>query len=227
MVKVLEVASPKGGVGKSTESVTLATIAAIVYKLNVCLVDADDSTHTAHSWTRRAGADIFPFDVRSVSSADVHLLADLKRAGHWDLIVVDMPGTKAGAWDVMLTGRDGKPVPDLLLLPSRESWIELRPVVHTIESEIIPLGVPYLLAFLPIWWQYVPYAEERRELLRTKRGIKVADTIVRQRSAYIEAFELNKTVLHLPGARSTAREAERDQRDLAAEVFAPLGITKP
>lgn len=225
MAKVLGIGSPKGGVGKSTEAVTLAAIAAKVWNLQVLLVDADDGTHTSSGWTKRGDADVFPFDV-AVTDGDLSRLPDLKQAEKWDLVIVDMPGTKQGAWETMLTGSDEKPIPDLLLLPSKEELGDLRPTVSSIEAEILPLNAPYLLALLPIYWYAMDQATERREGL-IKRGLNVAETIIQRRQVYVDAFEANRSVLSMPGARSTAREAEKDQLALAREVFERLGFKTP
>ncbi|MGH3997877.1 MAG: hypothetical protein ACRDTJ_10495 [Pseudonocardiaceae bacterium] len=224
MALILATGSPKGGVGKSTQSVTLATIAARDYGLDVLLVDAD-SNHTALDWADRGSAEIFPFDVAdAVDQTD--RLADLRNTHH-DLVVVDLPGAREGAFRAMLAGPDGRPVPDLLLVPCSDQTIDLRPVIRVLEHEVIPTGLDYVLVMAPIPTSSIPDAIARRDELRSRHTpIVVADQIIRRYAAYRDAFEADRTVLDLPGAHSYARIAEAEQRALAAELFPRLGITR-
>jgi chromosome partitioning protein len=123
-VKVIAVGSPKGGVGKTTAAVTLATIVARQGQ-RVLLVDCD-ANRSALDWC--AGADeAIPLDVSD--GRDLAALRRLRESTGYDLAVVDLPGARAGAFQTLLTGetRDRRPVVDLLVVPTSPELMEGQP----------------------------------------------------------------------------------------------------
>lgn len=216
MPKILAIGSPKGGVSKSTFSVILATVAARFLEQRVLLVDADDN-RTAIDWTVRADDAVMPFDV--AAGTDIGRLTQLRTYTRYDVIVIDLPGAREGAFRAILDGDQGQPVADFMLISSLAEVLDLRPVRRVIEHEIQPLELPYLLALTRVHSSSVnralALAAEQRG-----RGIEVAGTIVRNFSAYNIAVEQNRTIFDLPGGPSSpARKAEADCRSLAFEIL--------
>lgn len=218
MSKILAVTSPKGGVGKTTTAVTLAAIAALVLNLRVLLVDAD-ANESAISWTKRALDESMPFDLAS-GAANPAELHQLRQARRHDLTIVDLPGVRDGHFKELLSGPDGKPTPHALLMPVQPEVMDLEPVVRVARHDVIPLGLPYLIALTKVDTASLTRAHARQTELRTDLGLQVAATIVRRYSVYNEARERFTTVLSLPGGEnSRARTAEAEYRSLAAEIF--------
>ena len=224
-MKILAVGSPKGGVGKTTTAVTLAVIAAQA-GAGVLLVDGDANRSTM-DWAGSAGEEI-PLDVYATS--DPRELAKLRDADEYDLMVVDLPGARAGAFDAILSGDGHRPVPDLLLVPTTIEILDLRPVIRVVRDEVIPLGLPHLIALTKIPTVALPEAQRQRaQALATGGGLRFADTIVREyRRIYNEAVENARTVLDVGGRwRPSVHKAEADYRALASEAFAAVDLTLP
>lgn len=224
MPAILAIGSPKGGVGKSTLAILLAVIGARMLGQRVLLVDADDN-RTVLDWTRSASDELMPLE--TADGRDLALLVQLRRAQRYDLVVVDLPGAREGAFKALLGDDSKEPVADLLVCPSAPEWIDLLPVERVLRNEVVPLGLPYVLALTLVRPEALRLAEQRRGELR-ERGFNTADTLVRGYVAYNEARERSMTVLDLPagGKRSTTRQAQRDCLHLAHEVFTALpGLT--
>lgn len=215
-VLLLAVGSPKGGVGKTTCAVSLAALAARVLKLKVLVVDADEN-RSAVDWI---GDDP---DIDVAQGLDYEKLRQLRAGRGYDLAIIDLPGARSGAFEAVLTGRDGRPVVDLLLVPTLVEVMDLRPVIRTVEREVLPLRLATMVVLTRVPFEHLPRAQQRKAELRA-RGLTVADTIVRRYVAYDEAVEASQTVLDIPGRHHRARRAEADMRQLAVEVFGRLGL---
>jgi chromosome partitioning protein len=222
-VKIIAVGSPKGGVAKTTTAVTLAAIAGRA-GLRVLLVDGDEN-RSAWDWAGAAGDEI-PVDVHATS--DPRELAKLRDADEYDLMVVDLPGARVGAFEAVLTGDGRLPVPDLLLVPTVPEVLDLRPVLRVVREEVIPLELPHLVVLTKVPTSGLPRARQQRSLvLAAGAGYRFAETIIRRYSAFDEAVEANLTVLDLGGVGSRARLAEADYRQLADEALPLVGIELP
>lgn len=220
MTKILAVGSPKGGVGKTTQAGHLARIAAEGGR-RVLLVDADANL-SASDWA----ADWPSLDVATATGADSAYLAELRRTRRYDLIVVDLPGAREGAFRTMLAGADGRPVPHLLVVPVRPRLMDVRPVARVIAQEVQPLRLPCLVVLTQVRTSGLYLAAQRADQLRSM-GFDVSPTVIRDYVAYDEAHERGRTVLELGGEKHpTARIAEREQRALASEVLERLNVRK-
>lgn len=217
-VLVLAIGSPKGGVGKTTVAGSLAALAARVLKLRTLLVDADEN-RSALDWL---GDDA---DIEVAPGLDYAALGRMRdaRTSPYDVAVIDLPGARAGAFEAILTGADGRPAVDLLVVPTLLEVMDIRPVIRVLEREVLPLRVPSMLVLSRVPAEHMRRARQRKAELRA-RGITVADAVVRRRVAFDEAVEVGTTVLDIPGRHHRAREAEEDMRQLGVEVFGRLGV---
>lgn len=213
----------KGGVGKSTLAVAAARI--LAEDLRVLLVNAD-SVRTAVRLIKRGREEHFPFDMADAVD-QLDLLPELRRAHDYDVIVVDLPGTRAGAFESMLTGHDGKPIADLLVIPSRAEFIELEATIESIDTAVLPAGIPYLLVLNQVPTKRRDRAMQHRETLRNRKNhqpVVVADTLITYSATYFDAHEAAMTVIDMPGVHSYARGLEAEQRALVNEYRTMLHL---
>lgn len=215
-MQTLAIGSPKGGVGKSVTAVHLAVISARVLQLRVLVVDGDEN-RTSLDWLKRSTE----LDVAPGTPGEVR---KLRKAAGYDLVVVDLPGAREGAFQAMLSGTGDGPVADYLLVPTGAEVGEVRPVVRVVRSAVVPLALPYSIVFTRVPTEALPRARERQAQLRTGSGLSVASTIVRRYSVVDEAIERDLTAMDIPGQHTYARRVEDDYRALAAETLGAMGL---
>jgi chromosome partitioning protein len=219
-VKTLAIGSPKGGVGKTVTAVTLAYIAAVVLRLRVLVIDGDPN-RSSMRWLRRlAEAEGVTLDVATATTEQIR---ELRRAGGYDLLVLDLPGGAEGAFEAAIGDGAGEPVADFLVVPSVAEMMDLEPVVEVVRKAIAPLSLPYLLTLTRVRTEALPRAYGYQGQIRTS-GLSVASTVIREYAAVNEAVERGCTVLDIPGRHTNARRVEADYRGLGREVFGAMGI---
>lgn len=216
--KVLGIGSPKGGVGKTQTAVTLAHLASRA-GYRVLLVDADENL-SAENWVMKAGDRI---DVDVAVERNARNLVRLRDLRGLDLIVVDLPGARTSeAWHALLHGTNGAPVVDALVVPSAVRTMDLRAVLRVVRGPIATASVPYLLVGTLVKTPSLPNASSDLGEIAAG-GVHVARQIIRDLSVHAEAVTLDRPITDMPGGRhSTARAAEREYRNLAAEVLGGL-----
>jgi cellulose biosynthesis protein BcsQ len=223
MAKVLAVGGPKGGVGKTTVALNIATYASRVLDLRVILADADPNRSSLDA--ALAAGDGMPFEVAEGLNHDE--LVELHRSRRHDLAVVDLPGAReAGALAALLKGQhDRKAAVDGLILPTRPKLMDIRPFRRVLRDEIVPIGVPFLVVLVRVDYRQTAAAEERRAEIESW-GHKVAANYTRLLDAHDDALEKHKALMDMPrgGQRSSVRAAEREYRILTAECLEFIGI---
>lgn len=120
-MKLISVASEKGGVGKSTTAVTLA--AHLVDQGKTLLVDADERLHSAWKWTTKR-EDYEGWGLDTVKYADF----DDKVAADYDFVVLD---TKGGEGKNELT--ELAAASKLLIIPCKPDGLSADGLVETLQ----------------------------------------------------------------------------------------------
>lgn len=129
---IVAVVNQKGGVGKTTVTMGLASVAAKHSRVLVVDVDPQQS---ATDWAELAGEEL-PFDFDD--STDPSLLSRLREADY-DLIFVDTPGSIDNT-SVLGAVLDAS---DFVILPLQSEPMSVKPLMRTIRSLVEPRELPY------------------------------------------------------------------------------------
>lgn len=220
---MLAVGGPKGGVGKTTVAINIATYASRLAGLRVYLADADPNRSSQDA--ALAAGDGMPFDVGA--GLDHDRLVEFHRSTRYDLVVVDLPGAReSGALEALLKGHERKASVDGLIMPTRPKLMDIRPLRRVLQDEVAPIGVPTLVVLVRVDYRQTAQADERRRQIEGW-GYKVATNFTRALDAHDDALERHKALMDMPlgGRRSSVRAAEREYRVMSAECLEFVGIS--
>ena len=192
-MKVVVVASQKGGSGKTTIAGHLAVQAELSGRGPVGLIDVDPQGSLADWWNERAAPNPF-----FIQTAVPRLAQDVKElAAHgMELLVIDTPPALTG------TIADVIRVADLVVIPTRPSPHDLRSIGATMEL-VEHLGKPLVFVVNGA----APRAKITAEAvsLLSQHG-PLAPAIVHQRVDFAASMIDGRTVMELPGESRSARE---------------------
>lgn len=169
-MKVLSVISQKGGAGKTTLAIHLAT-AAHLAGMRAALIDLDPQA-TARKWSERREID-GPEVIGDFASRLPELL-EAARANGADLVIVDSaPNADQAA---LIAARAA----DLVLIPCRPGVFDLEAIEATIDLAAIARKPAFVvLNAAPVRSKIA--AEARAGLM--ERGVKIAPMVLHQRAA--------------------------------------------
>jgi chromosome partitioning protein len=130
-MKIVAIASGKGGSCKSTTTLSLA---AVLSEKKYKVLVADTDPQGSLDWVAdRSEAE---FDV--VSETDQKVLARFREIGGYDFLLCDTPPALASeALEVTVK------LSDFAVLPSPTSPLDIRELTRTIKQVIAPSGTPY------------------------------------------------------------------------------------
>ena len=169
-MKTLAVISQKGGSGKSTLSIHLATEASRSGR-KALLVDLDPQGNAAR-WAGRRG-DLEP-DVSAESPASIERVAEEARKSGYDLLFFDT------APNADRTALQAAKASDLVLIPCRPSQFDIEAIGATIDlCEMAKRRAMVVLNAAPIRSRVV---DEAREAIRGRNAV-VCAVVVRERVA--------------------------------------------
>lgn len=212
-MRVLALASGKGGVAKTTTAVNLAALAARAGR--VLVVDADtEQTEGSASWWIGQGSERNPAAWANVDIADATDPDDLTRlrelAGY-DWLIFDSPPVLGSQ---LL--RTVVAAADLTLVPTGTAPLDLRKLVPTIRHTVAPAGRPYRVVLTRVHPSALNVAARvRAELVAA--GIDTLASVVRAYSAQAAAPAEGLPITHI--RERNARNAEADYRQVFEDVL--------
>ncbi len=192
-MKVIAIASQKGGTGKTTLSGHFAVYAEQAGEGPVALIDTDPQGSLSHWWNARESK--VPIFVRTSVATLVNDLAELRSAGV-NLVIIDTPPAMTG----MIV--DVIRIADMVIVPVRPSPHDLAAAGATVDL-IEKLGKPMV---------FIVNAATARARITGEAAIAlsqhgtVAPTIVGQRTDFASSMIDGRTVMEIPRAKRSTEE---------------------
>lgn len=211
---VIAVVSQKGGVGKSTLAVHLATEAVAKGK-RVLLLDLDPQG-SAMEWANRRGDR--PPDVSGANPASVAKEVEQARAEGYDLVVVD---TAPHADHAALQAAR---VADIIAIPCRPATFDIAAISATLDlCKLANKQSRVIINAAPIRSRVTAEAEEAI----TDRGGDVSPAVVRQRVAFQHCLIDGRTAAEFEPGGAASEEITRLLADLLADKHENMKTSKP
>jgi chromosome partitioning protein len=212
-------ASPKGGVGKSTSAVILATELA-GRDVGVTVIDADPNRPVSH-WARRPGCPASLTVLGEISEATV-IDAIEEAARKSAFVIVDLEGTASMTVAYAISRAD------LAIIPTQGSQLdaaEAAKAVKLIRQQEKAFGrqIPYAVLFTRTSAAIRPRTLQHiREEFYT-HGVPAFETQMHEREAFRAIFSFGGTLESLDEAQvSNLQAAIGNARAFAGEVIAKL-----
>ena len=206
-MQIITLAAQKGGVGKTTLAVNLA-VAAQAAGIRTALFDLDPQ-ESATAWSERREAEL-PH-VEPISARRLDQAIDAAEANGFALTIIDTPPA-AGAEAAAAAQRA-----DLVVIPCRPSLIDLDAIKRT--SQLITstgrTGVVVLNAAPPTASTLLDDARTLAEAT----GLRVARTVLRERSAYRAAWPYGLGVIEHEPKGKAAQEVAALQKHLLDDLI--------
>ncbi|MEY2831868.1 MAG: hypothetical protein RLZZ574_1126 [Cyanobacteriota bacterium] len=194
-MKIITVTGYKGGVGKSTTAIHLATFFSEFGK--TLLVDGD-LNRTSIAWAQRGE---FPFEVVSQHKA-------MKAIAGKDYVVIDTPARPDS--DELEELADGC---DLLILPTTPDVVSLEPMMQTARDLGDKVSYRVLITIVP------PYPNKEGGIMKQelqKADIPIFNTLIRRTTGYQQAAMKGVPIRDLKNGDQ--KKAWQDYKDLGKEI---------
>ena len=194
-MKIITVTGYKGGVGKSTTAIHLATYFSEFGK--TLLVDGD-LNKTSIAWAARGK---FPFEVVNQHKA-------MKAISGKDYVIIDTPARPDS--DELADLADGC---DLLVLPTTPDVVSLDPMMQTARDLDEKVFYRVLITIVP------PHPNKEGETMRQelqKADVPVFDTLIRRTTGYQKAAMTGVPIRDLKSG--DLKKAWQDYKNLGKEI---------
>lgn len=214
---IISVANQKGGVGKTTLSMSLAAALA-EFGARVLVVDADPQA-SAQSWAAAAPDDMpFPATVISAARSGSKLHREVvPLAESYDCTIIDCPPSADSA-----STQSALLISDLCIipmLPSPNDFWAVSGVLHLVEAALVVNE--------SLQARLIINGDQPRHAISQKISVAIQDlgipvlAQVGQRTAYRQASAMGGSVLQLGSSHAAAAQ---EMRDLAMQV---IGLLQP
>lgn len=199
MGRVIAVANQKGGVGKSTIAVHLATTA-FHAGYSACIYDADADQASCLDWAQdRADAGLAPFPVYAAGDRVQDDIDQLRRM--YDFVFVDTPGSDADGHM-----RQGMIAADITLVPIEPATFSTKRIGRMVTYlERYPMGTARLLfSRVPPNPKRLSWHDLKDQLNKAEEIAPICpicDTVIFERVAYVDALAAGQGVCeYAPGS---------------------------
>ena len=200
--KIIAIVNGKGGVGKTTTSVNVASI--LAETTSVLLVDADPQA-SASWWSQRSDEGM-GFDLQQEDNPD--RLESLRKSTTYDWIVVDTPPATQ-TLDAAISAAD------YLVLPTPPAPMDLIALIETVKHFVLPKKIPYRVVLTKVDPRSIKEAIDAQNTL-LELNIATCHAFVRLYKAYEKA--VLEGVAITKSKEKQAREAETDYRRVVEEL---------
>ena len=216
---VIVFASPKGGAGKSTSAVILATELALKGAA-VTILDADPNKPVSQ-WAKRAGR---PDNLTVIADiSEKTIIDDIETAAQkTPFVIVDLEGTAS----IMVAYAISRA--DIVIIPTQGSQLDAAEAAKAIklirqQEKAFNKSIPYSILFTRTSSAIRPRTLAHIQKEFTKHGIRSFETQIHEREAYRALFSFGGTLESLnPANVSNLAAAIVNARAFAGEVVSML-----
>src|SRR5271156_2941459 len=216
---VIVFASPKGGAGKSTSAVVLATELALK-GASVTVIDADPNRPVSQ-WARRPGCPENMTVLADISEATIIETIE-EAAQHTTFVVVDLEGTASMTVAYAISRAD------LVIVPTQGSQLdafEAAKAVKLIRQQEKAFGrtIPYALLFTRTNAAIRPRTLQHIRDEFKHHNVPSLRTQMHEREAFRAIFSFGGTIESLEASQVSNRDAAiKNARELAGEILTLL-----
>jgi chromosome partitioning protein len=212
-------ASPKGGAGKSTSAVILATELALK-GAEVTIIDADPNKPVSQ-WAKRAGR---PENITVIADiGEATIIDEIESASQkTPFVIVDLEGTASMMVAYAISRAD------LVVIPTQGSQLDAAEATKAIrlirqQEKAFHKQIPFAILFTRTNAALRPRTLQHIQAEFQKHGIKAFQTQIHEREAYRALFSFGGTIESLNGQHvSNLDAAIINARAYAGEVISML-----
>ena len=194
--KVIAVVSQKGGSGKTTLALHLATIA-VQKKMPSCVIDTDPQA-TAAAWGDWRG-DFLPAVVTSPPARLARIIENAGREG-LDLVVIDTPPHAEAAM------REAVKAADLVLIPTRPRAFDLH-ALEGIADMVTFTGKPAFVVFNGVPARATRMVAEAQEAAE-KLGLQACPVTLGERADFHHSSSKGEVASEIDAGGKAAQEVD-------------------
>lgn len=216
---VISFANPKGGAGKTTTALLLATELA-AKNARVTIIDADPEKWISQ-WSALPGVPATITIINQVSEDTiVEQIEQADRSAHF--VVVDLEGTAS----LMVANAIG--MADLVLIPVQGSSMDAKGGAKTIrlirnQERLARRSIPHAVVLTRTSAAITSRALRNVQEQLASGGVDVMTTAIVERAAFRDLFDYGGALADLdPSLTSNLDRARQNARDFAGEVIARL-----